>query len=340
MLIHCKKILESLKLWVQIPLRSTNDHSIFYDHMLFSKHIYAFIINYKYGNPWKIQRFTCISLIIFFHNKSKYLQITWNDQFTDIQCASKLNITIYLKYLIALELPKVRKIYLIALEIPKVVEISHFLGYPVWSLFECRNEAVSHSSGKYGGSRQNLMQQNLNFVSCVRAVTVVSTLEMDIRDVGSIPTGHIFFSEFHKNHSRQNICSLFPGCSVQRAVIRECLLLDSKKDTHLSRCFSCSETKSAINTHRRAQLPTETWSIGLIEILGCGLDDTEADNITKLDGEIISRIRELTPNDIKLTHWIDFLWTPKGNHSSYTDASFFWPNHFSYLFRGLGSRPP
>ncbi|KNZ60041.1 hypothetical protein VP01_1621g2 [Puccinia sorghi] len=39
------------------------------------------------------------------------------------------NITIYLKYLIALELPKVRKIYLIALEIPKVVEISH-----LWAL--------------------------------------------------------------------------------------------------------------------------------------------------------------------------------------------------------------
>ncbi|KNZ56119.1 hypothetical protein VP01_2493g2 [Puccinia sorghi] len=125
LLIHCKKILESLKLWVQIPLRPIKDHNIFYDHMLFSKHIYVFRINYKYGNPWKIQRFTCISLIIF-HNKSKYLQITWNDQFTDIQCASKLNITIYLKYLIALELPKVRKIYLIALEIPKVVEISHF----------------------------------------------------------------------------------------------------------------------------------------------------------------------------------------------------------------------
>ena len=28
--------------------------------------------------------------------------------------------------------------------------------------------------------------------------TVVSTLDMDIRDVGSIPTGHIFFSELHR----------------------------------------------------------------------------------------------------------------------------------------------
>ncbi|KNZ47908.1 hypothetical protein VP01_6053g1 [Puccinia sorghi] len=36
---------------------------------------------------------------------------------------------------------------------------------------------------------------------------------------------------------RQNIHSLFTGCSVQRAVTRECFLLGLKKDTHQSRSF-------------------------------------------------------------------------------------------------------
>ncbi|KNZ64120.1 hypothetical protein VP01_1064g2 [Puccinia sorghi] len=39
------------------------------------------------------------------------------------------------------------------------------------------------------------------------------------------------------NHQRQNIHSLFPGCSVQRAVIRECLLLRVKKEAHQSSSF-------------------------------------------------------------------------------------------------------
>ncbi|KNZ47108.1 hypothetical protein VP01_666g3 [Puccinia sorghi] len=45
--------------------------------------------------------------------------------------------------------------------------------------------------------------------------TVISTLDMDIRDVGSIPTGHIFFSEFHINmtNSRKAI-EQFDSCSM------------------------------------------------------------------------------------------------------------------------------
>ncbi|KNZ51779.1 hypothetical protein VP01_3815g1, partial [Puccinia sorghi] len=40
-----------------------------------------------------------------------------------------------------------------------------------------------------------------------------------------------------QNHQMQNIHSLFPGCSVQRVVTRECLLFELKKNTHLSRSF-------------------------------------------------------------------------------------------------------
>ncbi|KNZ46196.1 hypothetical protein VP01_747g2 [Puccinia sorghi] len=46
-----------------------------------------------------------------------------------------------------------------------------------------------------------------------------------------------YFGSQTSNHQRQNIHSLFPGCSVQRAVTRECLLLKIKKEAHQSSSF-------------------------------------------------------------------------------------------------------
>ncbi|KNZ45187.1 hypothetical protein VP01_83g5 [Puccinia sorghi] len=60
-----------------------------------------------------------------------------------------------------------------------------------------------------------------------------------------------------QNHHRQNIHSLFPGCSVQRAVTRECLLLVIKKETYHSK-FSAVKPKSTQYTSEEdTQLPTE-----------------------------------------------------------------------------------
>ncbi|KNZ56145.1 hypothetical protein VP01_2485g2, partial [Puccinia sorghi] len=56
-----------------------------------------------------------------------------------------------------------------------------------------------------------------------------------------------------QNHQRQNIHSLFLGCSVQRVVTRECFLLDSKKNTHLCRGF-LQWNQRALNTHWRRTL--------------------------------------------------------------------------------------